>query len=203
MALKQAFFLVAAIWPMWDCFPLLQSKKILFFLIQGCTLPLTMEFVLSRAQAFPFKHNDLEHLENASKIVCLKEIDLSVLNPFTLRMGLKLLYQKSADLQRNMIAHLIVDEAHAVGVCGPMEGVLSPNKQASSLNVFAQITTFGKALGTYGAIVLGSSSLKQALINFATSYIYTTALPFHSLAAIKCSYDLFPHWNLKEIIFIS
>ena len=52
--------------------------------------------------------------------------------------------------------------------------------------------TFGKALGVHGAIVLGPDLLKQGLINFSTPSIYTTALPFYSLAAIKCSYDLFP-----------
>jgi 8-amino-7-oxononanoate synthase len=63
----------------------------------------------------------------------------------------------------------------------------------------AQVVTFGKALGVHGAIVLGKADLKQTLINFATPYVYTTALPLHSLAAIKCSYDQFPLLESKRV----
>ena len=74
-----------------------------------------------------------------------------------------------------------MDEAHATGILGPQgHGLIA--KYALMDRIFAQITTFGKAFGTHGAIVLGSRTLKQALINFSTPYIYTTALPFHSLA---------------------
>jgi 8-amino-7-oxononanoate synthase len=57
-------------------------------------------------------------------------------------------------------------------------------------DVFARVHTFGKAMGCHGAVVLGSEVLKQFLINFARPFIFTTALPFHSLATIKCAYDI-------------
>jgi 8-amino-7-oxononanoate synthase len=56
--------------------------------------------------------------------------------------------------------------------------------------VFARVVTFGKALGCHGAIVLGSDILRQYLINFARSFIYTTAASFHQLAAVKMAYQL-------------
>ena len=59
--------------------------------------------------------------------------------------------------------------------------------------IFARIHTFGKALGCHGAIILGSGVIRSYLINFARSFIYTTALPFHSLATIKMAYQ-----SLKE-----
>jgi 8-amino-7-oxononanoate synthase len=43
--------------------------------------------------------------------------------------------------------------------------------------VFARIVTFGKAYGIMGAAVLGAENLRDYLINFARSFIYTTALP--------------------------
>lgn len=58
--------------------------------------------------------------------------------------------------------------------------------------MFAQVVTFGKAVGTHGAIVLGSQLLKQFLINFCKSCLYTTALPLHMLVAIKCAYERVP-----------
>ena len=64
--------------------------------------------------------------------------------------------------------------------------------------IFAQVVTFGKALGAFGAIVLGNQLLKETLVNFAKSFIYTTALPFPSLAAIKCSYVLFPELETER-----
>jgi 8-amino-7-oxononanoate synthase len=55
--------------------------------------------------------------------------------------------------------------------------------------IFARVITFGKALGCHGAIVLGSHSLRNFLINFARSFIYTTAAPAHTHISIQCAYE--------------
>jgi len=39
-------------------------------------------------------------------------------------------------------------------------------------------------------VVLGFKTLKQYLINYARSFIYSTTLPLHSLISIKCAYQL-------------
>lgn len=152
---------------------------------------------LSRAKAFPFRHNDLEHLENRLKnnpsqgdrFICIESIystDGSMANLVEI-----------SQLARQYDAHLIVDEAHAVGVFGSNgRGLIAEHNLTA--HVFAQLTTFSKALGTHGAIVFGNHILKQALINFATSYIYTTAMPFQMLAAIHCSYNLFPKMDQER-----
>ena len=44
-------------------------------------------------------------------------------------------------------------------------------------------------MGCHGAIILGSENLRQYLINFARSFIYTTALSEHSLNAIESAYN--------------
>jgi 8-amino-7-oxononanoate synthase len=80
-----------------------------------------------------------------------------------------------------------VDEAHAVGIFGA-SGKGLVYDQGLSTKVFARIITFGKALGTHGAAVLGSSQLRAYLINFSRSLIYTTAAPFLNHLAIKCAY---------------
>ncbi|HXO75630.1 MAG TPA: aminotransferase class I/II-fold pyridoxal phosphate-dependent enzyme, partial [Puia sp.] len=60
---------------------------------------------------------------------------------------------------------------------------------------FARIHTFGKAVGCHGAIVLGSVLLRDYLINFSRSFIYTTALPPISVEAIAVAYRLLPLLN--------
>lgn len=146
---------------------------------------------LSRAKALPFRHHDLEHLESRLKnsssqggrFVCVESVYSTD--------GTCAPLADICRLTRKYEACLIVDEAHSAGVCGPQGRGLVAEYNLTP-HIFAQIVTFGKALGVCGAIVLGKEALKQALINFATSFIYTTALPFQALAAVKCSYDLFP-----------
>ncbi|MDN3508791.1 MAG: aminotransferase class I/II-fold pyridoxal phosphate-dependent enzyme [Candidatus Neptunochlamydia sp.] len=153
---------------------------------------------LSRAKAFPFRHNDLDHLENRLKkatqkgntYICVESLystDGSI-TPLNGIFSLSLKYP----------SHLIVDEAHAVGIFGN-QGRGLVYEAGLSGKIFAQIITFGKALGVFGAIILGNEHVKESLVNFAKSFIYTTALPFPSLAAIKCSYELFPKLETERI----
>jgi 8-amino-7-oxononanoate synthase len=73
-------------------------------------------------------------------------------------------------------AAMIVDEAHATAVHGPLgRGLVA---QAEILpQVLAVIHTCGKALGSAGAFVCGPAVLKEHLINHALTFIYSTALP--------------------------
>jgi len=80
---------------------------------------------------------------------------------------------------------LIVDEAHAVGLYG--FGLIDEQSQN---RVFARIVTFGKAFGCHGAIILGSNLLKDYLVNFARSFIYTTAASYHQIVSVKMAYQL-------------
>jgi 8-amino-7-oxononanoate synthase len=145
---------------------------------------------LSRAAAYPFRHNDVGHLDNRLKhssasgkrLVCIQSVYAD---------GSLAPLEKLSSLCIDYGADLIVDEAHAVGVFGYHgEGLTSERKVTGS--IFAQITTFGKGLGVYGAVVLGSSILREYLINFSKMFVYTTALPFPALAAIKCAYEMLP-----------
>jgi 8-amino-7-oxononanoate synthase len=86
---------------------------------------------------------------------------------------------------------LIVDEAHGIGVVGDRgEGLVQSLDVQDS--IFARVYTYGKAPGVHGAAVVGSQRLKDYLINFARSFVYTTALPAVSLAAIRETYRIFP-----------
>ncbi|WP_372978151.1 aminotransferase class I/II-fold pyridoxal phosphate-dependent enzyme [Mucilaginibacter sp.] len=139
---------------------------------------------LSYANRYTFRHNDMESLE--SKLKAAKGICYVVIESVYSMDGDTPPIADVIALTEQYGAHLIVDEAHAVG--------LYPQGLISHLGlqdkVFARVVTFGKALGCHGAIVLGSDILRQYLINFARSFIYTTAASFHQLAAVKITYQL-------------
>ena len=139
---------------------------------------------LSKADAFPFRHNDLAHLEERLKISS-GNIFVAVESVYSMDGDCAPL-KEMVDLCNKYHANLIVDEAHGTGVFG--NGLIQNLKLENE--TFARIHTFGKALGCHGAIVLGSDILKKYLVNYARSFIYTTALPLHSLVSIKCAYQL-------------
>ena len=147
---------------------------------------------MSHASAFKFRHNDLSELDTLLKKYSDSVIDSSisiyVVTESVFSMdGDSPHLETLAQLCTNYHAHLIIDEAHAVGVFGD-QGKGLVQKLELERQVFARIITFGKALGAHGAAILGSSQLKSYLINFSRRLIYTTALPPHALATINASY---------------
>ncbi len=142
---------------------------------------------LSSASAFLFRHNDVKHLEERLKIA-QGIIYVAVESVYSMDGDVSFLKEIS-DLCKKYNANLIVDEAHATGITSNNgKGVV----EALGIEklVFARVHTFGKAMGCHGAIVLGSNLLRDYLINFSRSFIYTTALPIKSLVAINQSYQL-------------
>ncbi|MGH9679288.1 MAG: aminotransferase class I/II-fold pyridoxal phosphate-dependent enzyme [Candidatus Acidiferrales bacterium] len=86
-------------------------------------------------------------------------------------------------------AELIVDEAHAVGVCGP-KGSGCVAEAGLAGQVLATVHTCGKALAAAGAFVCGSEELRQILINRARSFIFNTALPPYFAAQVSAGMRL-------------
>jgi 8-amino-7-oxononanoate synthase len=79
-----------------------------------------------------------------------------------------------ADIAARNDAILVVDEAHAFAVLGPGGRGLSAQ---AGVSPDVLIGTLGKALGSAGGFVAGSSALKDYLINRARTFIFTTAGP--------------------------
>jgi len=148
---------------------------------------------LSFARAFSFAHNDMMELERKLKLVADGTCFVVTESVFSMDGDLAPLREMAA-LCRRFNAHLIVDEAHATGIIGPKgEGLVQ--ELGLQTECFARIHTFGKAVGCHGAIVLGSVLLRDYLINFSRSFIYTTALPPVSVEAIAVAYRLLPLLN--------
>lgn len=143
------------------------------------------------ARAYKFLHNDFEDLK--LKIKKLREgakdrvIYVVTESVFSMDGDMPDLV-KLVKLAQQEDVLLVIDEAHATGVFGKRgEGLVQELELTN--NIFARIITFGKALGSHGAVVLGSRDLKDYLVNFARSLIYTTALPPHSIATVMASYQ--------------
>lgn len=146
-------------------------------IIDGCRL--------SHASRFRFAHNDLADLEKKLQLAS-GQVFVAVESVYSMD-GDQAPLKEIAKLCETYNAALIVDEAHATGVFGENgRGLI--NKFDLEKFVFARVHTFGKAMGGHGAIVLGSQTLRNYLINFSRSFIFTTALPIHSLLHIEAAY---------------
>jgi 8-amino-7-oxononanoate synthase len=71
-------------------------------------------------------------------------------------------------------AWLMVDEAHATGVCGKNGRGLA-DEPGVGHRVEIQMGTLGKALGASGGFICGSRALIDFLVNRARSFIFSTA----------------------------
>jgi 8-amino-7-oxononanoate synthase len=147
---------------------------------------------MSHAKAYKFDHNNPESLQNKlSKIKKTEDSVLYIVTESVFSMdGDMAPLEDFAKISEEFGALLIVDEAHATGIFGEKgEGLVQELKIQDK--VFARLNTFGKAPGCHGAAILGSTVLKNYLVNFSRSFIYTTALPPHSVATILAVYQEF------------
>ncbi len=149
---------------------------------------------LSQARSFSFEHNNIPALEKRYRQVFRQgrpegcEVYVVSESVFSMEGDLAPV-EALLEFCRSYKCRLILDEAHAVGVLGPGGRGLASNLGTEG-ELFARVVTFGKALGCHGAAVLGGSSLREYLVNFSRSLIYTTALPPGSLAQIGRAYAL-------------
>jgi 8-amino-7-oxononanoate synthase len=94
-------------------------------------------------------------------------------------------------LARQYGAKIMVDDAHATGVLGRHgRGTLEHFGLDSSSDELIQMGTLGKAVGAFGAFVVGNADLIEYLMNKARTFIYTTSLPPAICAAAIAALDL-------------
>ncbi len=156
--------------------------------------------MLSGARFQRFRHNDVDDLshrldktqgENQNrKLVVVDGV-------FSMDGDLAPL-PELANLCQEKNAWLMVDDAHGLGVLGKSgRGTLS-HFEANADDVPILMGTLGKSFGAAGAFVAGSEALIETLIQFARSYIYTTALPPAVAAAGLSSLKLVQKENWRR-----
>jgi len=135
---------------------------------------------LSRAEKVVFPHNDLDQLEALMRRRMLARYArhpwFVVTESLFGMEGDVAPLRGLAKLAERYQAHLIVDEAHATGCFGALGGGLVDALHLRE-QVLATVHTGGKALAVPGAYIVGSTLLKDMLINRCRHFIYTTALP--------------------------
>jgi 8-amino-7-oxononanoate synthase len=150
--------------------------------------------LLSGARFQRFLHNDIDNLRarlerasagdnsKARKLICVDGV-------FSMDGDLAPLPELAALAQQHD-AWLMVDDAHGFGVFGAHGGGCAEHFNLDREQLPILMGTLGKAAGTYGAFVAGSEALIETLIQFARTYIYTTALPPAVAAATLESIEL-------------
>ena len=143
----------------------------------------------SQATGWSFRHHDLADLER--KLArATGSVFVAVEALYSMGGDMAPLAELAEFCQRRGL-HLVVDEAHSNGIYGPRgEGLVVELGLESA--VFARILTFGKALGSQGAAIVGPAVVRDYLLNFCRAFIYTTALPPLTIAGLTAAYHLLP-----------
>lgn len=153
---------------------------------------------LGYAKHYKFKHNDVGSLNDLIQRHQhnFKAIYIAVESVYSMDGDIAPLVEIIELIKGLENVFLIVDEAHAIGVFGKHGRGLC-NELGIEKACFARVYTYGKAMGCHGAAIAGSDLLRNYLINFSRSFIYTTALPNHSVEAIVHAYQLLVETDQK------
>jgi len=151
---------------------------------------------LSRAKHYRYLHNDIVHLE---KRLCAAHGHRFIVSESVFSMeGHISPIAEIVSIAKKHQATLLVDDAHGIGVLGEDGGGICDHFSLSQEDVPCLIIPLGKALGGYGAIVAGKSGIIAAIIQWARSYRYTTALPAAIIKANLKALDLLKKENKRR-----
>jgi len=140
--------------------------------------------LLSRAKLLRYRHNDVSHLQRQIENSRFKRKLIVVDGVFSMDGDFADLPAIVTCAQKQD-ACIMVDDAHGFGVVGQRGAGVVEHFKLSQREVPVLVGTLGKAFGTFGAFVAGSEALIETLIQFARTYMYTTALPPAVAAATR------------------
>ncbi len=175
----------------------LKSKDVVFY-DELCHASIRDGLQMVNAKSYKFKHCDFKDLKHKikSQVKRLQPQNIFIVTESVFSMdGDMSDISNLIEISKQHKAHLIIDEAHAVGVCGHNFKGLTQNM---GNQIFARILTCGKSLGSHGAFILGSEELKSFLINFCKPFIYTTAASPHQVSSVLASLHYFENENKEK-----
>ena len=143
-------------------------------LIDGCRL--------SAADFRIYRHSDMSHLKSLLSARRQARRTLIVTDGLFSMDGDLAPLPELSRLAQAYEADLYIDDAHGTGVMGP-HGRGTAEHFDLEASIPFQMGTLGKAFGSSGAYLAGSSTLIQYLMNTSRSFIFTTAPPPGTAAA--------------------
>ncbi|MCY3941374.1 MAG: 8-amino-7-oxononanoate synthase [Gammaproteobacteria bacterium] len=156
---------------------------------------------LSGAQRLIFAHNDMRDLDaRLGELKSGRTAAIVVETVYSMDGDFAPL-EEIANLADRYDAAVVVDEAHANGVLGPAGrgGVVAAGLQD---RVLARVVTFGKALGLQGGAVLCSQELREYLVNFARSFVFSTGVSPLWAASVQTVYEMLPDLNAERELLL-
>lgn len=159
----------------------LADRKSHASLLDGCRL--------SRADFRVFPHNDANRLDTLLRKGASARRRLVVTDGLFSMDGDLAPLADLADVCRRHEAMLLVDEAHATGVFGPLGRGASEHAGVEGL-VGVRVGTLSKALGCAGGFVAGTRPLIEWLVNRARPYVFSTAMPAPVAAAARTAVEI-------------
>ncbi len=137
-----------------------------------------------------FHHNDLSHLEQLLEKHKQDKLPKFILVESIYSMdGDQVDFEKLIPIAKKYDAFLYVDDAHAVGVYGKYGFGKAP-EFATDIDII--MGTFSKGLGSFGAYIACSKTMRDYLINKCKGLIYSTATSPAVLGAIDAALELVP-----------
>jgi 8-amino-7-oxononanoate synthase len=137
-------------------------------------------------KSYSFRHNDVNDLQEKLSRDSSAVKFIAVESLYSMDGDIAPL-KEICDVAMKHDSAVIVDEAHSTGVFGDRgEGLVV--ELGLSEKIFARLHTFGKAMGCHGAVIGGSNVLREFMVNYCRSFIYSTFLPPADIHAIRESY---------------
>ncbi len=153
--------------------------------------------LLSGARFQRFLHNDIASLQRRLEAVGSGRKLIAVDGVFSMDGDIAPLPELAA-LARQHDAWLMIDDAHGLGVLGERGAGCAEHFALGCDAVPILMGTLGKSFGSAGAFIAGSEVLIETLIQFARTYIYTTALPPAVAAATLKSLEISQRENWRR-----
>lgn len=155
---------------------------------------------LSPASVLRYTHSDIDHLrlrlENSKGALGLIVTD----TVFSMQGDLAKLDELVAVAAQYQAA-LMIDDAHGIGIFGPQGDGVSAHFNLTQTQAPILVCPLGKAFACSGAIVAGPQVMIDNIIQFAPSYIYTTAMPPALACAILASLQVIKQesWRRRQL----
>ena len=150
-------------------------------IVDGC--------LLSGAELKRFRHNDMEHLETLLRRHSDHPTKLVIVDAVFSMDGDIINLPRTVELCQKYGAHLMMDEAHSVGVLGESgRGVEEHFGMQDCVDV--KMGTLSKTIPSVGGYIAGSHGMINLLKHAARGFIFSAAIPPAQAAAAKAAFEV-------------